>query len=270
MTAVGPAARTPSEEPRLGALPEPYRAEFVRLINLGAAATDVLGTPSYEGASPAFIERELARPREHLRNICKYIRHLQPSTILDMGCGTGGLTVALCAAFPSAQVFGVDAIPLTVEAARVRTAGYGLNVPFVVVPGDVSLPFPADSFDLVTCTSVIEFVTDRNQRRRFARELARVARQYIVVTTPNPLPRLREQHTGRWLGDFRRAQHFPWASTPRELDKLFAPFLRTRAPQRVLDKLRVPSLPAPLSNVVEMTMPWQFAIYQAPEAPTRT
>ena len=150
--------------------------QFIRLINLGAAATDVLGRRP-RGCVDSVHRARVGASARTLRNICKYIRHLEPSTILDMGCGTGGLSVALCAAFPSAQVFGVDAIPLTVEAARVRTAGYGLNVHFVVVPGDVSLPFPADSFDLVTCTSVIEFVTDRNQRRRFARELARVSRQ---------------------------------------------------------------------------------------------
>jgi SAM-dependent methyltransferase len=248
----------------IGALPEPYQTDFVRLIRKGAGAVDVIGEHVSGGASERFIQRELDRPREHMRNICRYIKHLRPQTILDIGCGTGGLTVALGTAFKDARVTGVDAVAVTVEAARVRAAGYGLDPQFLVVNADAPLPFPDSSFDLVTCTSVIEFITDSASRRRFAGELTRVARRHIVLTTPNPFPRLREQHTGRWFGDFRRVPDHPWASTPRQLDRLFAPFRRTRVPDRVRDKLKTAVLPGPLTGLAELMMPWQFALYTAP------
>lgn len=253
------------KETDIARLDGPFRSEFIRLVQDGAAAVDVVGHDVVGGASERFIGRELDRPLEHQRNICPYIQHLRPARVLDVGCGTGGLTVALCATFPDASVVGVDAVPITIAAARVRAEGCRAGARFEVVSASGPLPFPDRSFDLVTCTSVIEFITEAAARRQFARELTRVARQHVLLTTPNPLFRLREQHTRRWFGDFRRDPAFPWASTPRELGRLFHPFRRLPLPQRVRDKVRLPALPGPLVCTLELLMPWQFALYVAPE-----
>jgi SAM-dependent methyltransferase len=244
-------------------LPEPHRTAFIRLLKSGAAAVDIIGERSGGPVSDRFIRRELDRPQEHYRNISRYLADLRVTDVLDVGCGTGGLTIAIGETFKDASITGVDAVPITIEAARVRAAGYHTRATFAVLPPDTAFPFPDRAFDLVTCTSVIEFITDPAARRRFARELARVSRQYILITTPNPLPRIREQHTRRWLGDFRRSADHPWAFTPWELDRHFAGFDRRSLAARVRDKLKVPSLPESIARAAEWAMPWQVVLYES-------
>src|SRR5215212_6785088 len=94
---------------------EPHKSRFVELLRLGAGSADIHDSPicsGFAGVSRGFgcfIEREIARPEQHIKNICKYLKHLSPVTnILDVGCSTGGLTVALAWTFPSANVVGID------------------------------------------------------------------------------------------------------------------------------------------------------------------
>ena len=47
------------------------------------------------------------------------------------------------------------------------------------------LPFDSGSFDVVHSSAVLEHVGCFNEQRRFVRELTRVARRAIVLTTPN-------------------------------------------------------------------------------------
>lgn len=49
----------------------------------------------------------------------------------------------------------------------------------------LDLPFPAESFDVVHSSAVIEHVGDRERQQRFVAELVRVARRGAFFTTPN-------------------------------------------------------------------------------------
>jgi len=65
-----------------------------------------------------------------------------------------------------------------------------------VVQGDArALPFAGGSFDLVYSHAVIEHVGGRDQQARFLAEALRVARQGILIATPNRWHPL-ETHTG--------------------------------------------------------------------------
>jgi ubiquinone/menaquinone biosynthesis C-methylase UbiE len=47
------------------------------------------------------------------------------------------------------------------------------------------LPFPADSFDVVHSSAVLEHVGNFSDQRKFIHELVRVARRAVFMTTPN-------------------------------------------------------------------------------------
>ena len=251
---------------------EPFRSQFVQALQLGAASADIQDISAQVGyaatgrASTAFLNRELERPYSHTANICHWIRHLTPvDRILDVGCGTAGLSLALAWTFPNAIIECFDADERSVRAAKMRIAGYGFVErirPWVVAP-NAAFPYESESFDLVSCTSVLEFITRVEDRRRLLGEIRRVVRPdgHIVLTTPNPwYPS--EFHSKRFLGNWRRRPGYPWASTRgwirRQLpDCVFHPMV-----DRVASKFRL-ELPRSLCQIIEPWMPWQVLLAQA-------
>lgn len=89
-----------------------------------------------------------------------------PERILDLGCGTGAGTLFLAREYPRASIRGVDLSPAMIAAATAKT---GLDpegrVAFRVADAS-ALPFPDESFDLVTQVNMPVFF----------REIARVLR----------------------------------------------------------------------------------------------
>ncbi|MDB4927910.1 MAG: Methyltransferase type 11, partial [Myxococcaceae bacterium] len=95
---------------------------------------------------------------------------LRGRRVLDVGCQTGALPIALCRR--GADVTGVDVEEKLVEGARIRARGHGV-APALRVAVAEALPFADASFDVVTFVDVIEHVRDA---RAAVRELARVLR----------------------------------------------------------------------------------------------
>ncbi|TXH79708.1 MAG: class I SAM-dependent methyltransferase, partial [Pseudoxanthomonas sp.] len=140
------------EEP---AMKEPYLTRFKQLILSGSASRDIHdagdgpGAPGRGGerASAAFLMREVDRVRMHTAGLCVLLAdHIATAAmVLDVGCGTGGTTVALAlSALAPKQVIGVDADVSTLEAAEVRALGHDLEpqkVSFQHVPAGEPLPF---------------------------------------------------------------------------------------------------------------------------------
>lgn len=77
--------------------------------------------------------------------------------ILDLGCGMGGLSVAL--ALRGAEVTPFDYNPAYCNITRLRGQRYGLNLSPVNGAGE-NLPFPNGYFDVVICMDVLEHVQD--------------------------------------------------------------------------------------------------------------
>jgi SAM-dependent methyltransferase len=208
---------------------EPHRSRLERLVRAGAASRDVHDSTTSDGfansrghATEAFVSRELGRVDNHLRRLVPVLerRVVRARRILDFGCGTGGTSVALALSrLQPEQVIGVDAGPAALEAAAVRAAAYGLpetRVRFVHLAAGEPLPF-GEAFDLVIAVSVVEFITDAQGRRSTVEMLRDAVRPggHLFIATPRP--GLRELHSGRFLGDLRRAPGQPWASPPGEL-----------------------------------------------------
>jgi 2-polyprenyl-6-hydroxyphenyl methylase / 3-demethylubiquinone-9 3-methyltransferase len=77
--------------------------------------------------------------------------------LLDVGCGGGFLTEEF--AKHGYQVTGLDPSPHLVETGRAHAQLAGLDIRYLAGYGE-KLPFPAASFDLVTCCDVLEHVDE--------------------------------------------------------------------------------------------------------------
>jgi trans-aconitate methyltransferase len=81
----------------------------------------------------------------------------EPSAVLDVGCGTGNLSMAAAGRWPSATVRGVDPSAAFVRAARERAVA--TRVSFEV--GDAqNLPLPAGIVDVSLACLVLNFVPE--------------------------------------------------------------------------------------------------------------
>lgn len=92
------------------------------------------------------------------------------SRVLDIGCGTGLLTVRIAEQHPQAAVVGIDASkPMVDVATRKRTMA---NCYFQQALGE-DLPFPDSHFELVTSALFFHHV-DRELKQRTLQEIHRV------------------------------------------------------------------------------------------------
>ncbi len=76
-------------------------------------------------------------------------------SVLDVGCGTGDLTIAAREAVgETGEVFGVDAAVQMVRAAKRKAAARGLSIPFSVEALE-RMSFPDNRFDVVLASLVM-------------------------------------------------------------------------------------------------------------------
>src|SRR4051812_44633049 len=106
--------------------------------------------------------------------------------VLDVGCGVGHWGQLLSSLMPSdARVTGVDRDPFWVEKAteRARAAGLEGRFNYSAALAD-ALPFPENTFDLVTCQTVLIHAKDP---RATLAEMIRVVRPggLVAVAEPN-------------------------------------------------------------------------------------
>ncbi|NEQ38237.1 MAG: class I SAM-dependent methyltransferase [Okeania sp. SIO3I5] len=74
---------------------------------------------------------------------------VRPRRILDLGCGTGSMTIMLKQAFPQAKVIGIDLSPYMLGCAEVKAKTAGLNIQWQHDNAEKT-GFPDGYFDLVT------------------------------------------------------------------------------------------------------------------------
>jgi SAM-dependent methyltransferase len=96
--------------------------------------------------------------------------------ILDVGCGTGSLTLALGQTLPNARIRGLDYSQVFIEYASSQAPA---DDRLVFEQGDaVSLPYEDGTFDAALSLLVLNFVPDAQQA---AREMVRVTRPDGIV-----------------------------------------------------------------------------------------
>ncbi|MFE3448853.1 class I SAM-dependent methyltransferase [Nonomuraea sp. NPDC059194] len=146
-----------------------------------------------------------------------------PSSVLDVGCGTGSL--ALLLAEEGHTVTGVDLSPRMAELARKKLAGRAAQV----IVGDAADPPVGDTrFDVLLCRHVVWNLPDPHAALRRWRELVRPGGRLVLVE-------------GRWgTGSVEGmpVEGMPWAGGVRA-DTL------ARAVRDLVAELRVEPLPDP-------------------------
>jgi len=94
--------------------------------------------------------------------------------VLDLGCGTGTLTVLLKEAQPEATLIGLDGDHEVLEIARRKSAVAGVEITWDHGMA-YELPYPDGSFDVVLSSLMLHHIT-REQRIRTLSEVYRVLR----------------------------------------------------------------------------------------------
>jgi SAM-dependent methyltransferase len=131
--------------------------------------------------------------------------------VLEFGCNVGATAIVL--AHYGAHVTAADISPDYLNLAAWNAQRYSVadRIIFQLLHSGEPLPFPTDSFDVVTCNSVLEYVRP-DLLPSVQRELSRVLKPgglLLVFSTSNRLYPV-EVHSGKWFTNY----------TPRALDRL--------------------------------------------------
>ncbi|GIK72275.1 MAG: hypothetical protein BroJett021_12630 [Chloroflexota bacterium] len=97
--------------------------------------------------------------------------HMQ---VLDLGCGTGTLTVLLKQLHPQSVVHGLDGDPAVLAIARRKAHQHGMNIAWTQ-GFSFALPYPHAAFDRVVASLMLHHL-NREQKRRTFGEMRRVLR----------------------------------------------------------------------------------------------
>ena len=91
--------------------------------------------------------------------------NIQPGQrVLDLGCGTGTLTLLIKQAYPDAEVIGLDGDLTVLAMARAKTEKAGVTLAFNAGMA-FQLPYPDHAFDRVLTSLVLHHLTTENKQR---------------------------------------------------------------------------------------------------------
>jgi tRNA (cmo5U34)-methyltransferase len=122
----------------------------------------------------------------------------------DLGCGTANLTLKLLAGFPRSRVSCVDMAERMIEAAKLKTAGYGPRVSFW--QGDIR-DFRYGSYDAVVSSLVLHHL-EKKEKPAFYRKLLRALKPggvfFNIDIFLSPDPHLQSLFMAQWRGHMRK------------------------------------------------------------------
>jgi len=156
--------------------------------------------------------------------------------VLDVGCGTGTLTIAAKArAGAKGEVHGIDAAPEMIEVARRKATEQETEVDFRV--GLIEdIPFPDNEFDLVLSSLMLHHLPSELKRRGFIeiRRVLKPAGRFLAVDLEFPIHHLftfgqkKAQSSLQVLAPFLEEAGFTELETGRTQFRVVS-FLRARS-----------------------------------------
>jgi len=184
---------------------------------VGAAWQKAVSSPdtSYATRKVPLVEVEYFSLSDYVRNVVEALAQSGGRSILEAGCGSGKLSLAL--AFLGYEVTALDISAdvlsnLTSNAARlesesersfrIRTVCFDLE----------RMPFDEGAFDAVTNEGVVEHWTDRAARVDVIREMGRVVRPggRVIIYVPNGRHPLRRWWKLTRYPGYRQDDAVPW------------------------------------------------------------
>ena len=135
--------------------------------------------------------------------------------VLELGCNIGA--TAIVSAFSGARVTGVDLNPDYLEVAALNAKRYGLaeRIHFQQVTEGTPLPFPPESFDVIICNSVLEYVKHPGLPKLQSNldQLLKPGGLLLVFGTSNRIWPM-EVHSGQWFTNYLPHTLDPWLNRP--------------------------------------------------------
>lgn len=141
------------------------------------------------------------RIHRHVLNLVK--QEPAPSTILDIGCGTGRLLRKAKKRWPNTQLIGIDLAEGMIEKARQLLP----DAKFIVCPAE-SLNLPDSSADLVLSTTSFHHWSDQEQALREVRRVLRKGGFFMLADISLP-------------AFFAKRIHHGHIRTPSEVREMF-------------------------------------------------
>jgi tRNA (cmo5U34)-methyltransferase len=185
--------------------------------NLPASASGYFGsmTDSYD----SLIHRAVPRYDEMTARLVEYLP-ADAGRVLELGCGTGNLSLMIAESLPRAELTLVDGSEEMISLVRSRMAqarpGAVPRAAFVIARFE-ELDFPPESFDLVVSSISLHHVQDKARLYERIRSMMRSGGRLCFADQIRGEPEANHQvNWERWL-DFCRQ---PGNCTPEEIESL--------------------------------------------------
>jgi ubiquinone/menaquinone biosynthesis C-methylase UbiE len=158
-------------------------------------------------------------------------------TVLDLGCGTGTLTLMLKKSAPLANITGLDGDPKVLSIAQIKAAQANVNIKWDQGMA-FKLPYPDNSFDVVVSSLVIHHLSAPDKVRAFqeVRRVLRPAGWFHIVDFGRPFSLLTrfqtrvgfnlEEAADNFLGRIQpmlQEAGFPSAREVEKINTIFGP-----------------------------------------------
>lgn len=160
------------------------------------AAPDV--NREYYGKAPPGLQdywRRMAAPRLRVATLLRLLKEDPPLKVVDLGCGGGQLLAEVAAAWPGAELAGIDLSEKQIEANREAMPGIEWQAVDLERP-DAIHPAQAGRFDAVIASEIVEHLRDPVRFLRSALSLAVPGRGRLLLSTQSGPVRETERRVG--------------------------------------------------------------------------